>query len=1458
MTCAALANPVLRLVSILAVVALALLASACGDDSPDAAPAEPLASADKPTPTPAQPQAAAQTPAPWLPTRIPHVATPTPTPASWLPTRIPHTAVPTPTTTPAPWLPRRIPHTPTPTPTAQQSDADGYLVSVPSEMRSELVENVAVSLFAGESPAEGAVSVELIRASDGATVASATEFVRGSDAVPLDLSQVAPGGYTLSVRADNFSDSAPLQVVDGTLIFVETDKPIYKPGQDVRVRALRLSADLKPLPGEVEIEIQDAKGTRVFRRQARADAFGMASASMPLSAEPNLGVWKVAARYGDRVAQTDIRVERYALPKYEITIDTPKDWALADERIAGSVSAEYSFGKPVRGEVEIVASRYVGVWEEFARFTAEIDGDAAFDLPPAEYVAGVPENEGRGNLIINATVREKATGYAESATRLLAVASSPVNLRLIPESQTFKPGLPFSFLLLAESPDNAPLDLDGVTISIAYQDESSYTTHRETQSVRVKRGRAMATITPPEDALSAEIRAIYEILPPGANPQTVGHRIDINAGHSPSGNFIHLTQTGNPDLSVGDAARFRVHSTARGGAFYYEIVSRGKTVFADMSGSPDIEFIVTPAMAPSSRLVAYKILPDGEVAADYIPFAAAGRYPMQTSISLSADEVRPGDPVRIDLAAQGVARVGLAAVDRSVFILAENRLNLAQVFAEIERIYMQPQAEAHYGGGSRRWTEWARGASEVFAEAGLTVMTNKTLPQGEVIAEFHIMMSVAAESEESADDAANLAQVSRVRQFFPETWLWTDALTDADGKATISAESPDSITTWKLRAVALSTDHGLGIAEADLRVFQPFFLSVDLPYSAVRGERFPVRVALYNYTDSDQEFRVELENSDAFELMDEPAKTVFVASNDLGGAEFDIRLTALGPVPLRVSARGADFADAVIKNILVEPEGVRREMVENLILSPGDELEIPAAAPAIAVPGSQRTTVALSGSYLSQTIDGLENLLRMPFGCGEQNMILFAPNVFVARYLRETGQSKPEIMAKAERLMMTGYQRELIYRRADGSFSAFGDSDESGSLWLTAFVLKTFAQADGLIYMDDAVLRDAARWILDHQKPDGSFAPVGFLHHQELLGGLQGNAALTAYVATALTESGKLLYAPDDLVGAANAISYLENELDAMDDAYTLALSSYALALADSPRADAAIARLMDMSRSDADGLYWSAPLPETYYGAGSADVETTGYALLALLETGDRVSASSAARWLVSQRNALGGFGSTQDTVVGLQALIRSAAADRANADATVALTTPGGWSREIRIDADNADVTQIIETPRGEPVRIAVNGNGEVVAQFVSLFNIPEVAQPRVDAFSIEVDYDATDVAVDDRIAITAAIRFTPPVPASAGMVVVDIAIPTGFSPAAETVAALVENRPNIKRREIAGRKVIFYIEDMKPNETVRLTFAAIAQHPVRAQPVASAVYAYYTPAWRAETLSAELTAE
>ena len=93
---------------------------------------------------------------------------------------------------------------------------------------------------------------------------------------------------------------------------------------------------------------------------------------------------------------------------------------------------------------------------------------------------------------------------------------------------------------------------------------------------------------------------------------------------------------------------------------------------------------------------------------------------------------------------------------------------------------------------------------------------------------------------------------------------------------------------------------------------------------------------------------------------------------------------------------------------------------------------------------------------------------------------------------------------------------------------------------------------------------------------------------------------------------------------------------------------------------------------------------------------------------------------------------------------------------------------------------------------------------------------------------------------------------------MVVLDVSIPTGFAPVTETVKALVEEDPRIKRYEVAGRKVILYIEDLLQNRPMRMQFEAVALYPVRAQPVVSQVYSYYTPGRKGESLGRSVTVD
>ena len=111
-----------------------------------------------------------------------------------------------------------------------------------------------------------------------------------------------------------------------------------------------------------------------------------------------------------------------------------------------------------------------------------------------------------------------------------------------------------------------------------------------------------------------------------ASSGDAGAQKQITAAYSPSGNFIHVQQQGNPALAVGDTARFGIVSTAEARNFYYEVVSRGRVVFTG-STTGDIAFAVTPAMAPQAKLLVYQILPSSEVAADAIPFDVQGRVP---------------------------------------------------------------------------------------------------------------------------------------------------------------------------------------------------------------------------------------------------------------------------------------------------------------------------------------------------------------------------------------------------------------------------------------------------------------------------------------------------------------------------------------------------------------------------------------------------------------------------------------------------------------------------------------------------------------------------------------------------------------------------------------------------------------------------------------------------------------
>ncbi len=254
-----------------------------------------------------------------------------------------------------------------------------------------------------------------------------------------------------------------------------------------------------------------------------------------------------------------------------------------------------------------------------------------------------------------------------------------------------------------------------------------------------------------------------------------------------------------------------------------------------------------------------------------------------------------------------------------------------------------------------------------------------------------------------------------------------------------------------------------------------------------------------------------------------------------------------------------------------------------------------------------------------------------------------------------------------------------------------------------------------------------------------------------------------------------------------------------------------------------------------------------------TSGIEATAYATLALVKHGDILNSGKAAKWLTSQRNAYGGYGSTQDTVVALQALTEQAAGRQSDVDLKINIKA-GDVQKQLSITPKNFDVLQVVEVPVNSTVEISGEGKGEAIVQAVTRYNLPQ-AQPADEILKLNVSYDTTEVEVNDLVTVSVEMQFNPPEPIEAGMIVLDVSVPTGFSPVADTIAQVLKTEKRIKRYEVAGRKVIFYVDNMLKGDKLAFSFKVQAMYPVKAKGASSQAYSYYKPEIKGESLSQDI---
>jgi hypothetical protein len=240
-------------------------------------------------------------------------------------------------------------------------------------------------------------------------------------------------------------------------------------------------------------------------------------------------------------------------------------------------------------------------------------------------------------------------------------------------------------------------------------------------------------------------------------------------------------------------------------------------------------------------------------------------------------------------------------------------------------------------------------------------------------------MATAAPKPGEAPSSAGQAEQPRLRQYFPETLYFNpQVITNENGTATLDIPLADSITTWRLAVTASSQRGELGANDKGIRVFQDFFVDLDLPVALTQNDEISIPVAVYNYLTTAQKVRLQIEKQPWFELQDQSEKTLTIASNDIDVVYFRIKALNFGMQKLKVTALGEKMSDAIQREIRVYPDGKPFETTTSNWLK--DATTQVVQIPVQAIPGASRVEVKIFPGVVSQVVNGLDGLLRMPFG----------------------------------------------------------------------------------------------------------------------------------------------------------------------------------------------------------------------------------------------------------------------------------------------------------------------------------------------------------------------------------------------------------------------------------------------------------------------------------------------
>lgn len=694
-----------------------------------------------------------------------------------------------------------------------------------------------------------------------------------------------------------------------------------------------------------------------------------------------------------------------------------------------------------------------------------------------------------------------------------------------------------------------------------------------------------------------------------------------------------------------------------------------------------------------------------------------------------------------------------------------------------------------------------------FIDVGAVILTNaiQEIPCRSGDSSSSTQVSTEAPNSDvtfSTSAPVTLPPSSQLEMFynkFSETFLFktvdvTGAVNDSNvqGVETLNATAPDFESSWVITGIAVSNEFGLGLTDTPtaLNVLLYFYVELIVPVTVKIGEVFVLEILIVNLFDEKLSADIKFfTKSDQFKVIRPYAynwtyipeghlQHVQIQNRSIYRLRIEIQPIVINFIELKVTTVSSKAGDTAQNQLLVLPEGfpVFENHAEVSLLGKcdqdGKKFSLTCSIPSDVQNDSVTVQASVSGDILGPALLNLESLIRLPTGCGEQLLINFVPIVVVLNYLTLTKRLTPALNETAKGYLESAYERMFQYRHSDGSFSAFGKKDKNGSTWLTAYTARYYREAQKYIDISEQVIAEALSFVASKQQADGRFREDGYVIHKSLQSGTASGVAFTSYVAAVLQK--ELLGYPHYKINVGKAIDNVL-ALYNPDDVYSLALTTCLLYQTDDDHKKILLDQFLSKVIKSSKSIFWKNQPPST--STSSLDIEITAYALLILnqipkfFDDGFKVL-----QWLISQQNSRGGYQSTQDTVIALEAIAKFATKfQAANNDLIVSLHPEYGVDVSAIINSTTSLMTFRYQLEKNvRKIDVFTKGKGVAIVQLsCNYYTNKTVKNP---SFDLNVAFGNESCDNMLVLKICASFRSSRPEDVS-GMVVFKIDLPTGF---------------------------------------------------------------------------------